>query len=184
MFLRLQPLSQPPVETKLSFSDTPTTLDSAKKTANNSIPLSPNSTSTHERITALHPTQPDANQHKDLWDKAYFRLRDEKKELVETYESILVKNAAIPESLPLKDKMKAVVDNGVCVMTNRQWKIRIPWRQEPVIVRDLVDKIVKIVLKFKDIGSLAASIDPIHAGLPFAGICTLLQVCDLPLLYY
>jgi hypothetical protein len=170
MFLHLQPRSQLPIKTKYSFSDAPTTLDSPQKTASNSIPSRPN------------PTQADANHHKDLWDKAYFRLRDEQKELVETYESILAKNAAISESLPLKEKMVAVVDNGVCVMTNRQWKIRILWQQEPVAVRDVVDKIVKVALKFTDMGSTAASIDPIHAGLPFAGICTLLQVCDL-LLY-
>ena len=142
------------------------------------IPLNQNPTSTPNRIVALPAAQSDAKHCKGLWDKAYSRLKSEKKELIETYEGILAKNAAIPEDLSLKEKMTAVIDTELCIVTNRQWKIRIPWRQEPVVVRSLVDKIVKVVLKLKDVGSAAAAIDPIHVGLPFAGICVLLPVSD------
>ena len=43
-------------------------------------------------------------------------------------------------------------------------------------VREQVDRIVKLVLVAKDFASAAASLDPIHAGLPWAGVCMLLPV--------
>lgn len=51
--------------------------------------------------------------------------------------------------------------------------------QNAVAVRKLVDKIVHVFEKVKDLGSVAASIDPVHAGIPFAGICVLVSVGDL-----
>ena len=48
--------------------------------------------------------------------------------------------------------------------------------RKAVEVREQVDRIVKVVLVAKDFISSAASIDPIHAGLPWAGVCMLLPV--------
>jgi hypothetical protein len=72
--------------------------------------------------------------------------------------------------------MSTVIEKELCIVTSRQWKVRIPWRREPVFVRNVVDKIVSVILKFKEVGTVAASTDPIHAGLPFAAICVLLPV--------
>ncbi|KAL9109989.1 MAG: hypothetical protein Q9187_008105 [Circinaria calcarea] len=119
---------------------------------------------------------PDTKDQQPLWDRAYEKLRKEKPEVVEEYERILAKTADIQRNLPLNETMKAVVDNRVGLMTNRQWKIRIPWRKGQMLVTELVDKIVNVVLKFKTVGSTVASIDPIHAGIPFAAICFLLPI--------
>jgi hypothetical protein len=156
-----------------------TTAERATKTTNEPIPLNPNPTSTLKLVHAPPPTQPDPEHHKDLWDNAYSRLKREEKELMITYEGILDKNARIPEGLSRKEKMSAVITNELYTITNRQWRVQIPWQQKPITVRSLFDKIVRVAVKFKDVASLAASIDPIHAGLPFAGICVLLPVGDL-----
>ena len=39
-----------------------------------------------------------------------------------------------------------------------------------------MESIVKIINNFKDAGTSAANADPVHAGLPWAGICLLLSV--------
>ena len=142
------------------------------------IPSDPESMNEH---VAGPSTDPDSYDPEILWDKAYARLREENMELVEAYESLLTNTASIQEGLPVRKTMKALVDNRVEVMTKREWKIRIPWRQEPMVIRDLVDKIVNVVLKFKDFANVATSIDPIHVGIPVAGICVLLPVSN-PLL--
>jgi len=90
---------------------------------------------------------------------------------VEAYEQIL---ADVPEGSSLEQKMMVVIERELLIVTNKQWKIRIRGRQ--VVIRDLVDKAVGIFEKFKPIGSAATSIDPIHAGIPFAGVCTLLEL--------
>jgi hypothetical protein len=75
--------------------------------------------------------------------------------------------------------MSAVIDRELLKINNRQWKIRIFPMQNAVAVRKLVDKIVHVFEKVKDIGSIAASIDLVHAGMAFAGICVLVPVGDL-----
>jgi N-terminal domain of NWD NACHT-NTPase len=144
------------------------------------IPSDPESV--HEHVADPAPADPDPDDPETLWDKAYARLRKENVELVEAYESLLASTASIQEGLPVRETMRAVVDNRVEVMTKHEWKIRIPWRREPMSIRDLVDKIINVVLKFKDVANVAASIDPIHVGIPVAGICVLLPVGDILLL--
>lgn len=47
---------------------------------------------------------------------------------------------------------------------------------EVIIVRDVFEKIVKYVQKFREIGDVAVQYDPAHASLPWAGVRLLLQV--------
>ncbi len=77
-------------------------------------------------------------------------------------------------------QMSALVDEKLAAMNERQWRVRVCGRS--VKVREQVDRIVKVVLVAKDFVSSAASMDPIHAGLPWAGVCMLLPVSDLKLL--
>ena len=105
-------------------------------------------------------------------------MRNEKRDVVDEYERILVRTAGIQNNLSLNETMRAVVDDRVAVITSRQWKIRIPFRKDKVPVTKILDKIVGVVLKFKEIGSTIASLDPVHAGIPFAAICFMLPVSD------
>ncbi len=82
----------------------------------------------------------------------------------------------VQPDIPLHEKIRAVVDNRVGVMTSRQWKVRIPFRGSQLLVIELVNKIAGVVLKFKSIGNTVASLDPVHAVTPFVAICFLLPV--------
>ena len=70
--------------------------------------------------------------------------------------------------------MSALVKEKLAIMNDKQWRIKVCGRS--VEVREKVDKIVKIVLVAKDFISTAASLDPVHVGLPWAGVCILLPV--------
>lgn len=70
--------------------------------------------------------------------------------------------------------MSALVEKKLAIMNDKQWRIKVCGRS--VVMREQVDKIVKIVLVAKDFISTAASLDPVHAGLPWAGVCILLPV--------
>ena len=50
-------------------------------------------------------------------------------------------------------------------------------RGRKIELRVLANNVVKFMDKFKDLGDLLSSLDPIHAGLPWAGIKILLEVC-------
>jgi hypothetical protein len=40
-----------------------------------------------------------------------------------------------------------------------------------------VDKVMRLLDKFKAMGDVVANIDPIHVGLPWVGIRAILEVC-------
>jgi hypothetical protein len=43
--------------------------------------------------------------------------------------------------------------------------------------RVLANNVVMFLDKFKEVGNLLTSLDPVHAGLPWAGVKILLEVC-------
>jgi hypothetical protein len=45
-----------------------------------------------------------------------------------------------------------------------------------VVLREKADNIVKWLDRFKQVGDIASNTDPVHVGLPWAGIRLLLQV--------
>jgi hypothetical protein len=47
-------------------------------------------------------------------------------------------------------------------------------------LHDVGDKVCGLLDKFKQIGDIAVSVDPLHAGLPWAFIRLFLQVQDFP----
>ena len=50
------------------------------------------------------------------------------------------------------------------------------FRGHPIILREKADNIVKWLDRFKQVGDVASNGDPVHVGLPWAGIRLLLEV--------
>ena len=123
----------------------------------------------------------DATLRPDLWQLAYNKFSEEQPNLVQKYERMLLKDPESPGNGDLQTNMSSTLSRKWNEMASRQWSIK--WKGKPRRVRDQVDRIVKVVQFAKDFGSAAAGFDPIHAGLPWAGVCTLLQVCSSPTLW-
>ncbi|KAI9762073.1 MAG: hypothetical protein M1840_001482 [Geoglossum simile] len=127
-------------------------------------------------------TQEKAKSSKSLWDRAYDDLRTEKRELVEDFEAILMSEPEIELTTSLDDVdtsereklMSALVDKKLEVMSKRQWRVRMFGK--PVQIREQVDRIAKVVLIAKDFIPSAATMGPLHAGLPWAGVCMLVPL--------
>jgi len=60
---------------------------------------------------------------------------------------------------------------------NKRWTFTI--RGHTVRLGDEADKVVRWLDRFKQVGDIAANVDPMHAGLPWAGIRFLLEVQNL-----
>jgi hypothetical protein len=50
------------------------------------------------------------------------------------------------------------------------------YKGREVYLADQVDKVVRLLDKFKTVGDVVANVDPVHVGLPWAGIRTILEV--------
>lgn len=117
---------------------------------------------------------------KDLWQRAYDELAADKdnKIWIERYESLVKSIMKDDENQPndsgVEQQMAAFVRTRMEVMTNKQWMLQ--WGSRSFNIRQQVDRIVKVIQSVSSIGSAAASLDPLHAGIAWAGICVVLPV--------
>ncbi len=115
----------------------------------------------------------------DLWGLAYQQLSKEKESLVTAYSHIL-SDATISDTNDVQEQVQAILALKREQILEKQWKLQ--WGNKPIHVRTQIDRIFKLIGVFKDLGTSIAGLDPVHAGLPWAGICFLISVSLLPLL--
>lgn len=100
---------------------------------------------------------------------------------MEKYELVLAKesndettNTHVRNSPQRQKQMADLVERKLAAMRDKEWKISV--RGKPVEVRKQVDRVLKTVLAAKDFVSSVASMDQVHAGIPWAGVCMLLPL--------
>ena len=127
-----------------------------------------------------------AKEAKSRWDKAYDSLRQEKEDLVNDFEKILLSEPELGRSVILdstepdtrEKTMRSFVSKKLAAMNDKKWRLNVAGSS--VEIREQVDRLLKTILVAKDFISSVASMDPIHAGLPWAGVCMLLSVGIVP----
>ena len=107
------------------------------------------------------------SQSEDLWSKAVASLKPEIRELF-TGETINRREAL--EVL----LYEAHTQRELCI--RKQWRIK-KKSGDIIILRDVFEKIIQCVDKFKMLGNAAAEFAPGYASVPWAAIKMLLQVC-------
>jgi hypothetical protein len=112
----------------------------------------------------------DGKQPKTIWQKAHSRFRLEMGKLAISYETLITKEA--PGESSMDEKYSKIVGREVNAMSNRYKNRWVRWERS----RRIMDKVVKVFLKFEEIGKPVAALDPIHAGIPFAGVCLVFKV--------
>jgi hypothetical protein len=105
-------------------------------------------------------------QTENLWNKAVEALSDEDRQHIDFHQ--LGKRATLEELIGGIEERRQI-----CLQ--RRWKFK-KRNGEVVFVRDILEKMVKSVNKFKEIGDVAVQYDPSHAALPWVGIRMVLQV--------
>ena len=112
----------------------------------------------------------------DLWGLAYKQLLAENEPIVRHYEEVLKTSGIVSDdpAADIQEQVQAVLVWKRKQVLQKQWRLQ--WGNKSIKVRTQIDRIVKIIGAFKEAGSVAANVDPLHAGLPWAGICFLLAV--------
>jgi NWD NACHT NTPase-like protein len=84
-------------------------------------------------------------------------------------------DVALKSRFGVEQEMKSIATANLEKMRQKEWIVK--WGGKELFkVRDQVTKIVNIVEKFSGLVSKAAALDPMHAGLAWAGICVVLPV--------
>ena len=118
------------------------------------------------------PAAASAISKKDYWHLAAQGLGKDDVELTAAIDALC--EGAAQSGGNIADEAIAATNRNRNKLVAKQWKISLTGRQ--ITIRDQLGKILNILQVAKDIGSTAASLDPVHAGLPWAGVCLLMQL--------
>lgn len=112
-----------------------------------------------------------------IWSLAHKKLRETQPELLTAFETILQDDCPIPPGASGQERMSIAVETKKSAMIEKQWMIK--FMNQKIKVREQIHRIVKVVQTAQALGSAVAGLDPVHAGLPWAGVCVILTVCVL-----
>ncbi|KAE8444754.1 hypothetical protein EG329_014314 [Mollisiaceae sp. DMI_Dod_QoI] len=109
---------------------------------------------------------------RELWSEALAKLSAEEQKAIQGLQSASGTRLSLSENRTneLLDLAKSVQKK--CEENSSKFE----FRGKELIVRDIAGKIIFWLSKFKEVGDIAVNVDPVHAGLPWAGVRFLLQV--------
>lgn len=67
----------------------------------------------------------------------------------------------------LEQKLNNAITANIQRVADRQWRIRLGTHN--VVFRDMADRVMKALHTVRELGTSLSSLDPVHAGLPWAG---------------
>jgi hypothetical protein len=154
-------------------STTPPDPLSLGPTANGRHPLkASHSTSNNPKPSASTEPTPSIStiqlSQKTLWDQAADSLSPKEKAFIQEHIT-----TAISSHTDFQIILKAVQEKKKKSEEDR-WKFT--FKGHEVVLCDVADRVCTWLDRFKQIGDIAVNVDPLHAGLPWAGIRLLLQV--------
>ncbi|KAF3936556.1 hypothetical protein ABW19_dt0202736 [Dactylella cylindrospora] len=100
-----------------------------------------------------------------LWDKALSKLPQEEQTQLQQ---------AFHRKIDIVQSVISSAEDARDLARDRAWKVQ--WKGEPIVIRDVMDKIITWVDKFKTIGDLAVQYNPGAASLPWVGVRFFLQI--------
>nr|POF18023.1 high-affinity glucose transporter [Quercus suber] len=126
----------------------PSTSSPSASASQTALPLSPGSRLLAEALSLLQPKE---------------------REIIEEHRAhgVVDINATVDHAYGAALRQKQA-----CEDKSWQWNVR----GRTVVLRDEADKVLRWLDRFKSVGDLVANVDPVHIGLPWAGIRILLEV--------
>jgi len=109
---------------------------------------------------------------RDLWAEALEKLSSKDKAVILKSWSPLQTYSNSTADISLQ--LIAVVEKTRDECEGKRWKFMVNGRQ--IILRDVAEKVIVWLNKFKEIGDVVVNFDPVHAALPWVGVRFLLQV--------
>jgi hypothetical protein len=152
---------------------TPTFASSQNVTPTAALPAASNAGlalgSSSSNPTLVQPSSPSTFATAQLLQNALHRLEDE--------ERTTIKRHIPPTPTDIQSAVHGAIDAAndkrqACL--DKRWSLTLNGKN--VVLREKADKVVHWLDRFKSIGDVAVNADPVHVGLPWAGIRLLLEV--------
>ncbi|KAJ6264939.1 Vegetative incompatibility protein [Drechslerella dactyloides] len=105
------------------------------------------------------------NKKPSLWDEALSKLAQADQDQIKSQGG---------DKLDILKSILKAAEDAKTIAHEKAWKIK--WKGEDIVIRDITEKIIVWVKKFKEVGDTIVQYDPGHAALPWAAVRFLLQV--------
>ena len=156
------PSSSPNLQTHITTSRSPALSSSAVLTVAN-----------HPNASAVHPVSQQVTSQPfvshDLFSRAFRLLSDGDRIVLEDY---IPSNASDITVALEQASAAAVVKQRQC--NEKRWKFTL--NGKTILLKEEADKVILWLDRLKAVGDVVVNADPVHAGLPWAGIRLLLEV--------
>jgi hypothetical protein len=170
---RLSLKQSPPLSAVSNAPTPPTSVSTQNATSTGTVPAAANAGpvpgSSAKNPISMSPSSPSTFATAQLLQHALHCLKDEERTTIERH----IPLASIDIQSAVQGAIKAANDKRQACLDNR-WSFTLNGRN--VVLREKADKVVHWLNRFKSVGDVAANADPVHAGLPWAGIRLLLEV--------
>lgn len=110
----------------------------------------------------------------DLWKAAFESLKSEDPLLMDDLEAMIQADTDISAGTTLAQQVDSVLSARLQKMKSRQWSYK--WRGRPKKFRDQFRRVLETLIALTELPAAATSVDPVHLGLPVAGISIILNV--------
>lgn len=127
-------------------------------------------------ITSEESGQTTAQPQTHLWQLALAKLRTEDNSLVDDFAELLQLELDVSDGSNWISQISSTVSTRVERLKTRQWHYK--WRGKPKKIRDQFQRVLQILTAVNGLMSTAANVDPLHIGLPLAGISVILNVSE------
>ena len=106
------------------------------------------------------------------WQEASEKLRTEDSQLYHQLEEMLATQQQPSTRVDMSNRIVQSIEVSKCRLQDRN--VPFPWKNrnenDKARVRKAMDCILRAVIVFRDMGSAAASLDPSHVGVAWAGV--------------
>ncbi|KAI4127096.1 MAG: hypothetical protein LQ338_003382 [Usnochroma carphineum] len=110
---------------------------------------------------------------KDYWQLAIDNLQKEDPSVADQIAQVQ-QAAAETGSTDFAAQLLHATEKSEQELKAKRWKLTTS--KGEVVLREKLDRLLKVVTVFRDVAKAAGSLDPLHAGLPLAGFCVLMDV--------
>ena len=125
--------------------------------------------------TSAATATPSAN----LWDQAWVGLMQDQPELAVRFDKHLFERPNTARSLngPIEKPglLLDFINSQLSNIKQKEWRLRLS-RTHSIGVRESLERVIGVITTVKDFATLAAGLDPLHAGLPVAALCLIVTL--------
>ena len=107
------------------------------------------------------------------WERAAEQLEDKEPSVFAALLELRKESSCPSKDMP--SEISQIIEQHINTMENKQWSLPFKVRGREVKIRKQLDNVWKVLQIFNNVGYTLASVDPVHVGIPWAGVSFIVQ---------